>query len=461
MITGSEDMQATALRAKGWTISAIARHLDLNRETVRNHLNGTVVPGERRRSEPDPIDWYVPYIRERLAEDPHLWASALFDEVVELGFALSYQSFTRGLRSRSLRPHCEACDGVKGRATIEIDHPPGEEIQWDWVELPDAPWGGDAHLLIGSLPCSGRFRGAFAELETQPYLVQAMDMVLRRLGGTAGLWRVDRMSTVVDPKTGIVQNSFVPVAKHYAAKVVACPPRRGNRKGSVEKSIDYSTQRFWRTMAANTMAESQAKFDVFCEKKADQRARPFAQLAGMIGREEAAEFLAAAGRRRPTVADIAALEKLRPLPASCYPATLEAENTVGPSALVHFEGNAYSVPLGLNGHVVKAQHRLGSQSVEILSASGLLLATHRREVPGGGFVVRDPAHRAALEHRVLAAFTDKPPCKRKANRPPGDKAKAEAAKLRRGAEDRDVVVSLESYAELADDMARQRREAGQ
>ena len=49
MITGSEDMQATALRAKGWTISAIARHLDLNRETVRNHLNGTVVPGERRQ----------------------------------------------------------------------------------------------------------------------------------------------------------------------------------------------------------------------------------------------------------------------------------------------------------------------------------------------------------------------------------------------------------------------------
>jgi hypothetical protein len=35
---------------------------------------------------------------------------------------------------------------VKGRVTIEIEHPPGEEIQWDWLELPDAPWGGDGHL---------------------------------------------------------------------------------------------------------------------------------------------------------------------------------------------------------------------------------------------------------------------------------------------------------------------------
>jgi hypothetical protein len=30
------------------------------------------------------------------------------------------------------------------------------------------PWGDEAHLLIGSLPCSGKFRGVFAEAEDQP-----------------------------------------------------------------------------------------------------------------------------------------------------------------------------------------------------------------------------------------------------------------------------------------------------
>ena len=55
---------------------------------------------------------------------------------------------------RGLRPHCEACRGVKGRDTIEIEHPPGEEIQWDWFERRRAPWGGTAYVLLGTLPHS-------------------------------------------------------------------------------------------------------------------------------------------------------------------------------------------------------------------------------------------------------------------------------------------------------------------
>jgi transposase len=452
MFTGNEDMEATALREQGWSISAIGRHLGRNRETIRNHLNGTRVPGQRRRSEPDRFEAFVPYLRERLREDPHVWATALYDEAAALGFTLSYQSFTRGVRSRGLRPHCEACDGVKGRATIEIEHPPGEEIQWDWDELPEAPWGGDAHLLVGSLPCSGKFRGVFAESEDQPHLIEAMDGVLRRLGGNARRWRVDRMATVVDPKTGIVQPSFVPVAKHYGANVVACPPRRGNRKGSAEKSIHFATQRFWRTMTATTIDDAQRQLDRFCERIGDRRPRSIAKLEELVGHEAAVPFLATRGRKRPSVGDLSQLERLGPLPAACYPATIEAHNTVGPSALVPFEGNAYSVPPGLIGVEVSARHRLGTAGVEIVSAAGVLLASHRRETPGGGYVVRDPAHKAALEHVVLAAFTTDAPCKRKANRAPGERARHEAAKLVAGFEDDEVVVSLAAYQSIVDDM---------
>jgi len=350
------------------------------------------------------------------------------------------------------------CRG-EGRATIEIAHPPGAEIQWDWDELPEAPWDDDAHLLLGSLPCSGKFRGVFAESEDQPHLIEAMDGVLRRMGGNARCWRVDRMATVVDPKTGVVQPSFVPVAKHYGAQVVACPPRRGNRKGSVEKSIHFATQRFWRTMTAETMAQGQQQLDRFCERIADRRPRPLSKLENIVGKDAACAFLAARRRRRPTVGDLAELERLRPLPAACYPATIEATNLVGPSALVPFEGNAYSLPPGLIGADVRVRHRLGTGGIEIISGAGILLASHYRETPGGGYVVRDPAHRAALEHEVLAAFTSDPPCRRKANRPPGDGARAEAAKLLSSFEDDDVVVSLAAYQALVDDMARRSDEA--
>ncbi len=132
---------------------------------------------------------------------------------------------------------------MKGRATLEIERPPGEEIQWDWLELPETPWGEEAHVLVGTLPHSGRLPAVFADAEDQAHLIEAMDAVCRRLGGSARRWRVDRMATIINPDTGKVQASFAPVAKHYGVVVDACPPRRANRKGSVEKLNDYLAQR--------------------------------------------------------------------------------------------------------------------------------------------------------------------------------------------------------------------------
>jgi len=229
MLTQGEDVEVQALRKRGWSYVAIGRHIGRDWRTVKAYLEGRE-PGVRRSAEPDPLEPFVPYLRARFAEDPHVWASALFDEVVAVGYALSYPSFVRQLRAAGLRPHCEACEGVTGRDTIDIAHPAGEEIQWDWFERRRAPWGGTANVLLGTLPHSGRSRGVLAGATDQAHLVEAMDAVLRRLGGTARRWRVDRMATVIVPGSGDVQASFAPVAKHYGAVVVACPPRRGNRK---------------------------------------------------------------------------------------------------------------------------------------------------------------------------------------------------------------------------------------
>ncbi len=169
-----------------------------------------------------------------------------------LGYASSYVSFARQIRLAGLRPHCEACSGVKGRETIEIDHPAGEEIQWDWFERRNAPWGGTAYGLLGTLSHSGRTRGVLSESMDQAHLIEAMDAVMRRLGGTARKWRTDRLATVIVPGTADVQASFAPVAKHYGAIVTPCPPRRGNRKGAVECGVKFCCGRWWRTMTAAT-----------------------------------------------------------------------------------------------------------------------------------------------------------------------------------------------------------------
>ena len=75
--------------------------------------------------------------------------------------------------------------GCSGRETTEIDHPAGEEIQWDWAERRKAPWGATCYGLLGTLSHSGRTREVLTESMDQPHLIEAIDGVLRRLGGTA------------------------------------------------------------------------------------------------------------------------------------------------------------------------------------------------------------------------------------------------------------------------------------
>jgi transposase len=429
MLTWEEDVEATALRKQGWTISAIARHLGRDRKTVRVYLTDQRTSGKRRRTAPDTFGPFLPYVTARLKEDPHLWATALYDEVVALGFARSYPTFTRQLRSKRLRPHCEACQGVKGRPTIEIAHPPGAEMQWDWLELPNAPWGGEAHLLAGTLPFSGQVRAVFADAEDQAHLVESLDAVLHRFGGTARRWRFDHMPGVVEIGSSRLLASFAPVAKYYGVGIDICLPRRANRKGSVEKSNDFIAQRWWRTMTATTMRDAQISLDRFLARTGDARRR-----------------------QKQTVGERAASEPLRPLPSAPYPATVDVERIVSAAALVAFRGNRYGVLPALMGAMVRVRHRLGSTTVDIVSATGVALATHTLAPAGAGRIVRSDEHRAALEAAVFDALTTAPPCRRKDHRPPGPEAQA-AAQALRGLADQEVHIDLARYAELAE-MAR-------
>ena len=117
MLAWEQVVEAKALRSQGWSISAIARHLGVTRVTVRRYLSGEAVPGQRARPGPDPFEQFAEYARLRLVGDPHLWATTLFDELVELGYGGSYPTFTRALRTRQLRPVCVTCR--QGRV---IDH---------------------------------------------------------------------------------------------------------------------------------------------------------------------------------------------------------------------------------------------------------------------------------------------------------------------------------------------------
>jgi transposase len=390
MLTRENDIDIHALHRQGWTISAIARHLGRDRKTIRAYLAGREA-GVRRRGGDDPFEAFAAYCGQRLNDDPHLWASTLFDELLELGYEQSYPTMTRQIRARGLRPACEACRPAKGRAVAVIEHPPGQETQWDWVELPDPPaawgWGKMAHLLVGALSHSGKWRGVLCESEDQPHLIDGLDRVAAALGGLTNDWRFDRMATVISPNTGRVSASFSAVAKHYAVTIKPCPPRRGNRKGVVEKANHVAAQRFWRTLADDVSVEqAQAGLDRWCATRGDARVRATAE-------------------GRFTVAELSAFEVLAPMPTQ-FPALLTVNRVVSAQALVAFRGNRYSVPPHLHRAPVTVTIRLDGTHLDIAttpattsSARAVLptvIARHLIAPSGAGLTVRDHGHVSAL-----------------------------------------------------------------
>jgi transposase len=425
MFTREEDVEVHALRARGWTIAAIARHTGRDPKTVRACLaRSSAVDRERA---PSVLEPYREYLEARFVDDPHVLASVLYRELAELGFDRTYPTLTRELRALGLRPRCECCRRGGVDVTTEIDHPPSEELQFDWLELEQTPWGEPAYVLVGALSHSSKSRGVFADGQTGAHVIEALDGVLRRLGGSAWRWRTDRMAGVVYPGSGRLLPEFAACAKHYRVGVDVCPARRAKRKGVVEAAVKFMTNSWWNSAAVLTPGQAQASLDRFCVDVGDLRPRGHA-----------------------TVGELAATERLLELPRAPFPAEITVERPVGRSALVAFQGNRYSVPAGLAGTpLVTVRARLGEQTIRIFSAAGALLCTHRRAPSGAGQLVRSQEHALGLEAAVLSVFTTRPPCRRKQNRPPGQAALAAAAALR-GERPAAVVVDLERYAQLAE-----------
>ena len=427
MLTQENDVEIHALAARGWNQSAISRHTGRDRKTVRKYLvAGDEVVRERAASCLEP--WRA-YIAARFVDDPHLPAVSLLDELTAAGFDRSYPTLVRELRRTGLRPVCLVCQQRRGNApTTEIDHPPGEEIQWDWLELPNTPWEQPAYLLVGALSHSGRFRAVFCEQMTIGHLAGALHDILLGLAGTSLVWRVDRMATAVIPDTDRLNPQFAQVAKHYGTDVAVCPPYRPQRKGVVEAAIKFIGGRWWRTAKVASMLDAQQSLDTFTVNISDRR-----------------------GRRGSTVGELGNSEPLRPLPALAFPAEIMVERVASRSALVLFETNKYSVPPGYARQPLTVRALVGEPHLRIVTATGIKVATHRRAPNGAEQTIRTGEHAVQLERAVLDAFTTKTTCRSKTNRPPGDGALAELAKLH-GQPPGQVapVVSLSDYAKLAE-----------
>ena len=213
------------------------------------------------------------------------------------------------------------------------------------------------------------------------------------------------MATVCHPGTGRVTASFAGVAKHYGVSVAICPPRRGHRKGVVEKANHTAAQRWWRTLADDvTVEQAQAGVDRFAAARGDTRMRPAARRQ--------VHASPPSPRREP----------LRPAPAIAVSGDLAESRTVSRQALVAFRGNRYSVPPELAGAQVTVRRPVGRRVIDIATASGIVIARHRLAGDGAGALSATTDTSSRSNSAAMAASSNRPPHRRKERIPPGPQA---------------------------------------
>lgn len=105
--------QARRLFDAGYNVSAIARQMDLSRETVRTFLHSETFPERRARARrPGTLDPYERYLQQRWQEGYHN-AAQIFREIKEQGYRGGYSRVTDYLRT------CRRSAGPKQSAPAE------------------------------------------------------------------------------------------------------------------------------------------------------------------------------------------------------------------------------------------------------------------------------------------------------------------------------------------------------
>ena len=322
-------MMILDLHRQGLKVAAIARHVGVDRKTVRKYIARGLEPPRYGPRQPRfrAIDKHVAYLRARLAEYPGLTAQRLHREIAGLGYAGGY-SMVRD-EVRALRP----AGGGKGYA-VRFETLPGEQAQVDFaqfrVSFTDEPdvvhivW-----LFSIVLGYSRLIWGRFAHRQTMQTVLACHKAAFEAFGGVPRQILYDRMKTAVigeDADGQVVYNRTLgELAHHYGFLPKACRPYRPETKGRVERPFRYIREDFFLGGVFRNLDDLNLQFKDWLADVANPRLHA---TTGRIVNEAFAE-------EKPT---------LLLLPLIPFGAVLSLERRISREGMVSIGGNYYSVP---------------------------------------------------------------------------------------------------------------------
>lgn len=364
------------------SIREIARLMRKDRKTVRRALGAANLP--LRKSPPPPpskLDPFKGTIQERLNEYPQIKGTRLFEEIKKRGYSGSktiLQGYLREVRPR------------KKEVFLRTETLPGEYAQVDWANCGTIQIGNAVRKLSCFVMVLSYSRMMYLEFTLSQCLEDFIACHIHAFeffGGVPKRILYDNLKTVCLSRMGKnirLNPKFLEFSGIYLFEPVLCNPGRGNEKGKVESGIKYIRSSFlegrpilswptlicdavhWRDEVANVRIHGTTR-----EKPMDrfQREKPVLQI----------------------------------LPVHSYDPSIIRALKATSQALVHFDGNAYSVPYtyAYKTLLLKAT----PQEVRLFQDIRLLAIHHR--CYERGVVIEDPKHYEGLLAEKKKAFTHK------------------------------------------------------
>ena len=340
-------------------------------------------PGQPRRASPGRPSLVEPYrdaVLAMLAETPKLKSLEVLRRLRERGYAggkSAVYGLVRQLRPQAVRPICRF-EGVAGEFS---QHDFGEVlIEWS---------GGGrtrVHFFASRLKYSRYTLVTRVPDQRVETLVRTLAADFARMGGLPLLAVFDRPKTIAtrsDPKTGAVlawNPTFSEATARLGVAVEVCWPYQPQQKGSVENVVGWVKGSFFKPRQFLDEQDLDMQLQAWHEEVNERRAnRATERIPGELLREQE-------------------LGRLRPVKLLPEQLDLRYPVRVGPTGMVTFRTNRYSMPAEALGY--SATLRLFSDRVVI--EAGRYRAEHPR-LQGRNLVSSLPAHREGL----LAAVSGK------------------------------------------------------